>query len=88
MFRRSIGRSGCKSNLVLVYYLLVIAPRVSGRGTTGEELKTLYEMCVTDGIELFLGVQLKWTHDSDGRLASVNMGQPFYVESVLRRFGL
>lgn len=53
-----------------------------------EEFKALYELRVAEEAELFLGIQLGWKLDSDGKRLSLNMRQPLYTESVLRRFGL
>lgn len=56
LFSPSIGGSGCKFMLVYVDDLLVIAPSVPELDTTVTELKRLYELRMSDRVELFLGV--------------------------------
>ena len=45
-------------------------------------------MRVADKVNLFLGVQLGWELESEGRPLSLKLSQPLYIEGMLRRFGL
>lgn len=88
-----VFRRKCKSGtyqFILVYVddLLILAPSIMERDSIVTELKNLYELRVVDEVDLFLGVQLGWELDSEGKSVSLNMSQPLYVESILRRFGL
>ena len=88
-----VFRRKCKSTIdsfILVYVddLLILAASVTERDAIVEELKALYELRVSDEVEMFLGVQLRWKLDSKGHPITLSMSQPLYAESVLRRFGL
>ena len=74
--------------LVYVDDLLVLGPSKDVCDAIVEELKTRFELRRSSGLDLFLGVQMKWTMDSHGRVVTLNMSQPLYTESILRRFGL
>lgn len=68
--------------------ILVLAPTVTERDTVVEQLKGMFELRLSDTVELFLGVQLKWEVDSNGNVTPRFMSQLLYIESVLRRFGM
>ena len=88
VFRRKCLQGQYAFILVYVDDLLILAHTPPQRDTIVGELKKLYELRVSDGVDLFLGVELKWKQDANGRLVSLKMAQPMYTESVLRRFGL
>ena len=88
VFRR-IG-AGNKPSYVLVYVddILVLAHTTAERDRIMKELKSLYKLRVSEGVELFLGVQLKWMLGQSGLFESLSLCRPLYIESVLRRFGM
>ena len=89
VFRRKV--KGCSAGeFILVYVddLLVLAMTQAACGAIVEELQSRYELRRSEDVDMFLGVQLKWTLDSHGRVLKLHMSQPLYVESILRRFGL
>ena len=88
VFRRKGTANRYAYLLVYVDDILVLAPSTGERDVIMEELKSLYDLRISERVELFLGVQLKWTLDSNGRIHTLSMMQPLYTESVLRRFGL
>lgn len=79
-----------KYTYILVYVddILILAYTVLERNGAVEELKKLYDLCVSERVEQFLGVQLGWELNSDGKIVSLKMSQPLYTEGTLRRFGL
>lgn len=66
----------------------MLANSIKKRNTTAESLESLYNLRVADEVQLILGVQLQWSKGSHGRVISLQMCQPQYVNSMLRRFGL
>jgi len=84
-----IGKSSRKT-FILIYVddLLILATTIVERDEIISEIQALYEVRVAKQVDLFLGVQLRWKLDPNGRLVGLSMGQSLYVESVLRRFGL
>lgn len=83
-----LRRSGSGLCFILVYVddLLILATSLEERDSVIRKLQKLYKLRILDDIELFLGVQLKWTVDRDGPLRSLGMSQSLYANSVLRRF--
>lgn len=88
VFRRK--SESMTDSFILVYLddLLVLAASLIKGDAIVEEHKELYELRVSDAVEMFFGVQLTWKLDSHGRSASLCMSQPLYAESILRRFGI
>ena len=83
------GKDGLQE-YILAYVddLLILAHTIAARNAIVEELKSLYNLRVSEDVNLFLGVQLKWSMDTRGRVTSLKLFQPQYVEGTLRRFGM
>ena len=88
VFRRKGANDVFAYVLVYVDDILVLAQSIAERDQIMEELKSLYDLRISEKVDLFLGVQLKWKLDSHGRLESLAMLQPLYTQGMLRRFGL
>ena len=88
VFRRKDRNKLHSFILVYVDDILVLAHSIAEKDRIMEEFKSFYDLRVANKVELFLGVELKWKLDSNGRITSLSMLQPLYTESVLRRFGL
>ena len=88
IFKRTTSRGQHAYILVYVDDILVTAHSGAQRDGIVEELKTLYDLRVADQVDMFLGVQLKWSEDLKRRIKSLTLSQPLYIEGVLRRFGL
>lgn len=86
VFRLRGQGSGLCFILVYVDDLLILTPTMEERHKIVCKLQKLYKLRVLDNVELFLGVQLKWTQGKDGRLISLTMSQSLYTDSVVRRF--
>ncbi len=74
--------------LVYVDDLLVLANTAKERDGIIKEFQHQYNIRVLDDVEQFLGVQLKWRRDTNGRLMSLSMSQPLYIDGISRRFGM
>lgn len=74
-----------RSSFILVYVddLLILAENVTEKNVIVNELKALYDLRISEKVDLFLGVQLKWKDGSE-----LVLSQSLYVNSILRRFGL
>lgn len=88
VFRRKFGASGYSFILAYVDDILVLAPTVSERNSIVKQIQEMFEVRVSDEVNLFLGVQLGWELDSEGRPLSLKLSQPLYIQGMLRRFGL
>ena len=88
MFRRKYTDSSYSFILAYVDDLLALAETASERNNIVKELQNMFEVRVTDKVNLFLGVHLGWDLDSEGRPLSLKLRQPLYIEGMLRRFGL
>ena len=74
--------------LVYVDDLLIFASTQKVLSEILSSLKGLYELRVSEGVNLFLGVQLYWSKPDGGSCTSVRLSQQLYCESILRRFGM
>lgn len=77
-------------SFILIYVddLLVFAITTRERDEIVDELKELYELRVSEEVDMFLGVQMDWNSNISGASESLKMSQPLYTETILRRFGL
>ena len=69
---------------LMIYWCLL--PKVVSEIVSS--LQSLYELRVSEGVELFLGAQIAWKKTANDLYTSVKLSQPLYCESILRRFGL
>lgn len=82
LFSRKIGGGKNKFFLVYVEDLLILANTNSARDAIVEHMKSWYSLRVSEKVDLFLGVHLKWSLSRSGQMTSLKLCQAFYAESI------
>lgn len=60
----------------------------AARDAIVNELKSSFNLRVSENVNLFLGAQLKWSNGNHGQVTSLILFQRQYVKGSLRRFGM
>ena len=83
---RGDNPAGAKCSFILVYVddLLVVAPSKHVLKAIMQSLHQLYEMREMSNVEMFLGVELKWSPNRK----SLHMSQSRYASDMVRRYGM
>lgn len=88
VFRRKSKSEVHCFTLVYVDDLLMFSPTQSETSAIVEEMKSLYEVRVSENVDIFLRVQLKWQMNWKNEVESLHVCKSLYMHSVLQRFGL
>lgn len=88
VFMRRDDNGGDTFVLVYVDDILVLSTSEQGIDFVVNAFRSRYEVRVSNDIEWFLGVKIRWLFNSTKRLYGVELSQPLYIDGILRRFGM